>query len=73
MAFTSPQSVLEPVVSRPPKDSSTAYCFAAAKDKPSGGRQIRCTDPNVRSRTLQAASPYRRTATARLKARGRFR
>jgi hypothetical protein len=46
MAFTSPQSVLEPVVSRPPKDSSTAYCFAATKDKPSGGRQIRW-DPNA--------------------------
>ena len=47
VAFTSPQSVLEPVASRRPKYSSTAYCFAAAaKDKPSGGRQIRW-DPNA--------------------------
>ena len=46
MAFTSPQSVLESVASRP-QDSSTAYCFAAAaKDKPSGSRQIRW-DPNA--------------------------
>ena len=46
MAFASPQSVLDNVASRPPIDSSTAYCFAAtAKDKPSGGRQIRW-DPN---------------------------
>ena len=47
VAFTSPQSVLEPVASRRPKYSSTAYCFAAAdKDKPSGGRQIHW-DPNA--------------------------
>ena len=47
MAFASPQSVLDNVASRPPIDSSTAYCFAAtAKDKPSGGRQIRW-DPNA--------------------------
>ena len=47
MAFASPQSVLDNVAPRPPIDSSTAYCFAAtAKDKPSGGRQIRW-DPNA--------------------------